>query len=493
MSIASEITRITDNVSDSYTAANAKGATMPATQDSDHLAATIATIPSGITPTGTMYIISNGTYNVEDKAIANVNVPTTAPAHYIEKSVRNGELITGGGFINLTGVTSLPRGSLQYAFCAMNSGAIGLPSTVDDTIPALNNIDIDFSNITYLGNSSLYASFYGRRGINSVTFGSATSNVPATYAFAFSDVKTFTLSATTTTDLGSYICYGCQSLQSFLCPNLESMTLGGFYTVCKNCEYLTTVDLSKLRMLGTSGETSYNYFVAAFEGCKRLQSLNLNKLECIYGYSGTRSNTTGACKQMCDGCTALVTVGLDSLQTIGSTYYSGTNSSNGLCSSMFSYCTSLRIVKFKSLSFVGSYALGYGFQNCTSLEELWFYALTDATKWASTAFSLMLYGCSNVTVHFPKVVENSVSSYSPITAGFNGTNTTVLFDIVTSLTGADTNTYTRQEKDSTATATAWVNNDVLYYTSGTTEPVVGDTIYSDAACTTAVTTISAIA
>lgn len=47
MSIASEITRITGNISDAYTAAQAKGATMPATQNSDNLATTISTISGG--------------------------------------------------------------------------------------------------------------------------------------------------------------------------------------------------------------------------------------------------------------------------------------------------------------------------------------------------------------------------------------------------------------------------------------------------------------
>ena len=47
MSIASEITRIQDNISDAYTAAQAKGATMPATQNSDNLATTISTISGG--------------------------------------------------------------------------------------------------------------------------------------------------------------------------------------------------------------------------------------------------------------------------------------------------------------------------------------------------------------------------------------------------------------------------------------------------------------
>ena len=47
MSIASEITRISTNVENAYTAANAKGATMPVSQNSDNLATTIASIPQG--------------------------------------------------------------------------------------------------------------------------------------------------------------------------------------------------------------------------------------------------------------------------------------------------------------------------------------------------------------------------------------------------------------------------------------------------------------
>jgi hypothetical protein len=47
MTIASEIQRIEGNISAAYTAADAKGATMPATENSDNLATCIASIPSG--------------------------------------------------------------------------------------------------------------------------------------------------------------------------------------------------------------------------------------------------------------------------------------------------------------------------------------------------------------------------------------------------------------------------------------------------------------
>lgn len=44
MSIQSEINRIKGNVADAYSALSGKGATLPATQNTDNLASTIATL-----------------------------------------------------------------------------------------------------------------------------------------------------------------------------------------------------------------------------------------------------------------------------------------------------------------------------------------------------------------------------------------------------------------------------------------------------------------
>lgn len=161
----------------------------------------------------------------------------------------------------------------------------------------------------------------------------------------------------------------------------------------------------------------------------------------------------------------------------------------------FAACNSLTKAEFPSLSIAEGYAIfENAFINCSALEDVYFYALTPSSfGTGTTLFNNMLQNCSGVTVHFPMAIQSTISSWSSVTSGFSGTNTTVLFDIVTSLTDADGNTYVRKQKESTSTATAWVYNDTLYYTSGTSEPSVGDTIYSDAACTAAVTTIDSIA
>jgi hypothetical protein len=59
-----------------------------------------------------------------------------------------------------------------------------------------------------------------------------------------------------------------------------------------------------------------------------------------------------------------------------------------------------------------------------------FPALTTSSFGPSTnQFNNMLQGCSNVTVHFPATIQSTIGNWSSVTSGFNGTNTTVLFDL----------------------------------------------------------------
>ena len=51
MTIASEITKLNTNLTNAYTAVNAKGGTLPQAQNFDNLATAISSIPSGSSPT----------------------------------------------------------------------------------------------------------------------------------------------------------------------------------------------------------------------------------------------------------------------------------------------------------------------------------------------------------------------------------------------------------------------------------------------------------
>ena len=67
MSITSQIERINANIAAAYDEAEAKGATMPATENSANLADAVASIPTGSTPTLiTKQITENGTYAAAD-------------------------------------------------------------------------------------------------------------------------------------------------------------------------------------------------------------------------------------------------------------------------------------------------------------------------------------------------------------------------------------------------------------------------------------------
>ena len=126
----------------------------------------------GTTPTGTKQITTNGTHDVAAYANADVQVPTTAPAHYIEKKIASsvfGPQLCSKGVatvIDLTGVERLDVGVLAYAYRLNNtitqapdfSGLVWLSTdsmkSVFQQASALTGV-VNLSSVTYGDNHSL--------------------------------------------------------------------------------------------------------------------------------------------------------------------------------------------------------------------------------------------------------------------------------------------------------------------------------------------------
>lgn len=217
----------------------------------------------GQTPTGTMYIISNGTYNVADKAIANVQVPTTAPAHYVEKAVdANGKLVSSTNMIDLTGVTDVGNYVLAYSY-------------YQASFPA--NTNVDLSNITTI--SGTYACW-------------------ETFAYA-SGIVSADLSGLTTVS-GNNACnmmFAYSSITSINVSNLTTLSGGyAFTAVCRNCSGLTSVVFSKLNEV-----TGSNCLSETFRNCTNLTSLSFPALKSTSFDS--RTNQFSNIVQGVTGCT----------------------------------------------------------------------------------------------------------------------------------------------------------------------------------------------
>lgn len=287
---------------------------------------------------------------------------------------------------------------------------------------------------------------------------------------------------------GVYACYQmCMGCTGVTGVQIGFTTITGDYAcneMFSGCTGITgALDLSSITSI--SGNRCC---IKMFNNCK-ITSVDLSKLTTVTGGY--------ACNSMFMGCTNLTTVDISLLTTVPA----GAFGVQQHLQSMFAY-TALTTITFQSLAtLAANAACSQMFWNTTTLTSVYFPSLKSFGN-NTNQFYNMLQGCTGVTVHFPSNVQSVIGSWSDVTNGFGGTNTTVLFDLpaTNTLTGADSVTYTRNPKYDTATALAWkvgaygtTNFTPAYYTSGTTDPAVSDTIYSDSACTTAVTTISSIA
>lgn len=286
--------------------------------------------------------------------------------------------------------------------------------------------------------------------------------------------------------------------------NIQNGMGGTNTTILWDLPAQTIVDLSNITKITVNSE-----YYGAFKGNNSITGFNLDNLVAVTGYT--------ACQQMFMNCNGITQANLPKLELATSYVAIGelcrndsnvvsfnlnrlTDARNGYTlSHTFDGCDITGDASFPSLYAVGGSQPFQGcFTNCRNLTSLSFPALRICNS-GSSDFPQMLTGVTGCTVHFPSNLSSKNFS------GLSGTNTTILYDLPATriLTGANTVKYERNPIDDTTTALAWRKNEydseglvvdwTSVYTSGTTDPVVGDTLYSDSACTTAVTTIDSIA
>ena len=94
---------------------------------------------------------------------------------------------------------------------------------------------------------------------------------------------------------------------------------------------------------------------------------------------------------------------------------------SGVCSGD----TYLESVNLPSATKIGASA----FQNCTALANVYFNSDISWSSVLTNPFNQMLYGCSNVTVHFKSSMQSAISALSSAIAGFGGSDTVILYDL----------------------------------------------------------------
>ncbi len=219
------------------------------------------------------------------------------------------------------------------------------------------------------------------------------------------------------TDIGSHVLNYAYYNNTTISGNINMSSLINIsgLEACANAfetsslyDYITSVDLSSLKSI-SGNSACYNMFAN-----RRITSVDLSSLESISSFS--------SCYRMF-GNNALSSLSLPSLKIVNNPYG---------CDEMFaSQYSTYTSVNFPSLLTINeSFVLRRMFKDCTNLTSLSFSALTSNSFGSKTSqFYHMLEGCSNVTVHFPSNLQSVIGSWSDVTSGFGGTNTTILFDL----------------------------------------------------------------
>ena len=274
MSIADQITRIRGNISNAYDACNEKGATLPTTQNSANLAATITSIKAGGSSNFvgiTREVNSRGVYGF--------------PTESFTFSLPSGATDIGGyslyyAFYKCPSLTSVDLSSLQ---------TISGNSSMYETFSECNSLtSIDLSNLTTIsGDQAMYQTFSHCTSLTSVDLSSLTT------ISVFGRMQ------------GTF--WKCTALTSVDLSNLTTLSFDNAmnYTFWE-CNSLTSVDLSNLTTL-----SGYYAMQGAFDGCKSLRELSFPAL--TSNSFGSYTNQFNGMLNRVTGCTVHFPSNLESV------------------------------------------------------------------------------------------------------------------------------------------------------------------------------------
>ena len=393
MTVASEITRIKGNIEAAYTAASAKGATLPATENSDNLATCIGTITGSspvitslsVTPTTSAQTITapSGTdgYSPINVAAVTASIDANIVAGNIKKDVTilsvTGTYEGSGG-----GGTGIPREVVSGTYKApATSFTFSLPSGATSIAPY-----------------ALCGAFANCTGITSADLSSLTS---------ITGTNALNLAFTNATNLTSIDLSGLTTVS----------TPYALEKVCSGCSNLTSVDLSNLSTV--TGNYALN---EAFVNCNNLTSINLSNL--------TTVNGNYAFRHTFEGCSLLANVNFSKLTTIANGSWSGA------FDTCFWKCSALTTIDFPLLSDLtnADSAFTTCFNQCSALTDVYFRALTTTSFGTNTTqlknIMMNTQTSKTHTIHFPSNLETTIQGLTgyPLFGGTSG-YVTLAFDL----------------------------------------------------------------
>lgn len=399
MSIATAIQNAQQRVANAYTAVSNKGGTLPATQNLSNLPTAINSIPTGgpspvidsltITPTTSQQTITAPT-GTDGYSPITVNAVTSA----IDSNITAGNIKNG---VSILGVTGNYAGGGSTKYNVSIDGLLGNPTNGELTIPS-EVVNLNTGNsITKIGEYALAGLFYQKENIASITMPEVT------------EIKNYGL-------YQMCYCYTSSSgggikgiLTSMSFPKLTTIGDYGMYSAFYSTALTgNQLDFSKVTSVGTGS------FQTAFINASNLTgTVNFSSLQSI-------SSNNVFPQAFCN--TGVSSVDFSNLETV---------TGQSVFSSAFANCPNISSVTFNKLKIVTGQSVFIGaFANCTSLISISFPALTSNSFGSNTnQFNSMLSDVTGCTVHFPSNLQSILSSWTSVTAGFGGTNTTIMFDL----------------------------------------------------------------